>query len=165
MEKTLTKALRQLDRVIEQENDRRSQEATFVLPKGGLRILGQCSLLLHPDKLLAQLSLFATADVDALVDAHHFVKQAFQQILEEHGLQYDEDSEKVWLPPGSTFTTILSTPRLECQVLDPLYSLTSKAIKAKEKNRLLIRDALQIFGEPLRKLVEKFGGDCGYFQN
>lgn len=42
--------------------------------------------------------------------------------------------------------------------------LVSKAIKAPEKNRVVIRDALDKLGEELRERIIKYGGDLEKFK-
>lgn len=42
---------------------------------------------------------------------------------------------------------------------EPLFVFVSKAIKAKEKNLLLIKEALSIYGSELSNLIIKYGGD------
>ena len=49
------------------------------------------------------------------------------------------------------------------KIADPISVLVSKAIKAKEKNRILIGYALRTFGGDLAKAIERYGGDLGYF--
>jgi hypothetical protein len=110
------------------------------------------------------LELTATLDVDAWVDSEYFVLSKFKDVLQRKGLVYDDDSPKIWIPPGATFTEIFRTSRLIVSDVDPLYSLTSKAIKAPEKNRILIREALKIYGDPLRRLIEKHGGPIRDFE-
>ncbi|MFH1018184.1 MAG: hypothetical protein V1798_08400 [Pseudomonadota bacterium] len=156
--------LETLDQLIEVENQLRRKESGFGFPKARITLVGQYGLLTHPDRPLKRLSLVATLDVDAWIDASEFVKTEFKRLLADAGLEYDNDSEKVWIPKESTFTPIFSTLRLECEVLDPVYSLVSKAIKAKEKNRILVRDALSVYGNELRDLINKHGGDCDYFE-
>jgi len=164
MKDLLLKVISDLDLAIEAENRARMTEERTLLPKAGLKIVGQCSLFLHPNKLLAQLSLFGTADLDALLAADYWIQQQLREILQEANLEFDQDSAKIWLPEESTFTEIFSSRRLVCQVVDPIYALVSKAIKAKEKNRQLIHDALILFGADLRKIIEKHRGDCAYFE-
>ncbi len=159
------KLLKALDHVIEVENQRRQADESFGLPKATITVLGQYGLMTHPDKQLAGLSLVATLDVDAWIEANDFIRKEFKRLLAEEGFEYDDDSEKIWVPPESTYTSIFSTLRLNCKVIDPIYSLASKAIKAKEKNRVLVRNALTIYGKKLRDLIKKHGGDCAYFES
>lgn len=102
--------------------------------------------------------LLGTMDLDAKINGEHFVKEKLQAILQEESLELDPTGHEVWYPKESTFTEIFTTPRLICRTLDPIYSLTSKAVKAKEKNRILVAAALSFFGEELEKLIVEYGG-------
>jgi len=128
-----------------------------------IRVMGQMSLLSNPE-LQAQIRLFGTRDVDATVRGEYWVQKKFEAFLVERGLELDPVAEEIWLPKGSTFSEVFSSKRLTCVRLDPLYALVSKAIKAKEKNRLLLQQALPIFGHALREMIEKYGGDLAYFE-
>lgn len=54
--------------------------------------------------------------------------------------------------------------QMSCKRIDPLFALCSKAIKAREKNRILIAQALKVYGKSLVRLIEKYGGDLEYFK-
>jgi hypothetical protein len=161
----LKKILEALDHTIESENQRRRADGSFGLPVAKITILGQFGLMSHPDKELAKLSLVATLDVDAWIEANEFIRNEFRRLLAGEGFEYDDDSEKIWVPKETTYTEIFTSARLSCEVIDPIFSLVSKAIKAKEKNRILIRQALSVYGERLRNLILKYGGDCAYFES
>src|SRR5689334_1692112 len=94
-----------LEKKIEQLNQERFDDGDLHLPKAKVTLLGQFSLIANP-KVSAQLHIPATMDVDARIEAHDAIKKAFLVILKEKGLQYDEDSHLVWIPPGSTFETL-----------------------------------------------------------
>ena len=82
-----------------------------------------------------------------------------------NNLAYDELSKEIWLPERSTFLPYYRTESLLVSYLDPISALTSKAIKAKEKNRFLVREALRVFGGPLAQEIIRYGGDINYFEN
>ncbi len=158
------KILNELDRWLAGEKNRRRKEGGPYIPKVEILLLGQMGLLAHPSDLSVKLHLVGTIDVDAKVSADRFVVKEFGRILKDHDLEYDEDSEKVWVPPKSTQTMIHDSLHLKCDVLDPIYLLTSKAIKAKEKNRFLVQEALVLFGNELEELIVRHGGDLDYFR-
>jgi hypothetical protein len=166
MKEKLEKILAQLDEWIEKENERRKAEEDYLLSKVIIEILGQYSLIMHPD---VKLTLFGTGDLDAHIKSLsvsggvHEIKKKLEQLLEAEQLELESDDHLIWVPPESTFTRIMETPRLKCDVLDPLYTLCSKAIKAPEKNKILIRDALKEYGKPLKDLILKYGGNDEYF--
>ena len=164
VKKQLLHILNKFDALIEAENDRRIQTGESLHPKILIQILGQFSLLLHPE---VNLNLAGTQDFDAKVKAtenEYSLRKKLAGLLHEEGLELESDVHLIWIPSESTFTPILQTQRIRCEVLDPLFALCSKAVKAKEKNKILVRDALKVYGQPLRDLIEKHGGDCGYFE-
>ncbi|MCB0321951.1 MAG: hypothetical protein KDD69_00210 [Bdellovibrionales bacterium] len=127
-----------------------------------ITLLGQFSLFVD-EEFSRQVPLIATADVDALIDASWPVRSAFVRVLNKRGLEYDELSSEVWIPPDSTFLVLWESEVLRCEYLSPLYCLLSKAVKAPEKNRRLILQGIQIFGDELRKLINHHGGDILFF--
>lgn len=106
-----------------------------------ITLLGQVSLLVNSDVSIA-LTLTQTADLDALLKAEHKVKVEFKKILEEYGYVYDEDSPYIWIPPQAHFKALFDFKYVLVKVLDAESALVSKAVKAPEKNKILIREAL-----------------------
>jgi hypothetical protein len=88
-----------------------------------------------------------------------------RSILKSKGLVYDELSKEIWLPDNAIFIPYYSSENLTVSYLDPISALTSKAIKAREKNRFLIRRALEVFGKALTQEITRYGGDLNYFRN
>jgi hypothetical protein len=160
--KLFERIIEKLEVQIGELNRVRIENGDFRLPKAKIVLLGQFSLLANP-RISAQLHIPATMDVDARIEANHQIKEAFLKILDSEGLHYDEDSGLVWIPPKSTFETIYESTTVEVTAISPIYGILSKAIKAKEKNRLLVQEAIGIFGESLVKLIVKYGGDPEYF--
>ncbi len=152
-----------LEDAIADENVSLSGEGLALLGPTEIRVMGQMSLLSNPE-VQAQIRLFATADVDATVRDEYWVQKKFAELLLEEGLELDPVANEIWLPEDATFTETFSGKLLTCLRLDPLYALVSKAIKAKEKNRLLVRQALSVFGNELSDLIEQYGGDLKYFE-
>ncbi|RIL08836.1 MAG: hypothetical protein DCC75_07930 [Proteobacteria bacterium] len=144
-------------------NHERERDGLPHLKHAVVSLLGQFGLLAHPEAS-KRLLLAATHDVDALIEADWLVRSIFIEALKEYGLVYDELSCEAWIPPGSDFETIYSSPALEIRCLTPLAILTSKAVKAKERNAPLIRYALGQYGEPLARLIAEHGGDLDYFR-
>src|ERR1700678_2491105 len=98
-------------------------------------------LLANP-RVSAILHLAQTADVDAFLKMDWSVKEEMKKLLAETGLIYDEDSPWIWIPKGAAFEPLLALPNLTVLILDPESALVSKAVKAPEKNKALIREAL-----------------------
>lgn len=121
--------------------------------------------LLANQKVSAFLNLVGTMDIDAhLEKVDHLIKMKMVKLFNEHHFVYDEDSEKVWLPPKCKFEKLFGFNNLEVSVLDPESALVSKAIKAREKNRLLIQIAIASGRFPnLIRRIESHGGDLNFF--
>jgi hypothetical protein len=128
-----------------------------------VKVLGQMSLIMDPAG--RSLNLAATRDLDALILGDSLATEALRGILKSNGMIYDELSMEVWLPDLAYFMPYHSTPNLVVSYLDPLSALTSKAVKAKEKNRFLIREALSIFGNSLEEAILRYGGEIDYFKH
>lgn len=160
----LKSILEELDVVIEAENRRRQDEGGLVIGRTQIQVLGQLGLMTHPDFPNHRITLLGTADMDAKVRAEWFARQQLEILLKKHDLELDALANEIWVPDESTFTEVYNSNRIQCEILDPIYVLTSKAIKAKAKNRLLIRDALEEFGKPLEDLIKKYGGTLAYFK-
>jgi len=75
---------------------------------------------------------------------------------------YDELSAEVWIPDEAEFITYYDSDDLSVCYLDPLSALTSKAVKAKEKNRPLIVKALKYYGKRLADKIREYG-DLDFF--
>ncbi len=160
--KTFSQIIDKLENKITETNEERVRDNGFRLPKAKITLLGQFSLIANP-KISALLNIPATMDVDAKIEADLVIKNLFVQILKEENLKYDEDSGLIWIPNGSTFETLHDTNLLTVAAISPIYGILSKAIKAKEKNRILVGDAIAIFGEKLVELIVHYGGDPQYF--
>lgn len=160
MKELFEKLFEQLDAVIaqyEKDND-------LTLQKTHITIMGQLALLLHPEAKLDQLDLAATRDLDAIVKGANQTFLELKKQLEKFHFIYDMDSEKIWLPKNYTTTHFYSSSKLIVNIVDPIFILVSKALKAKEKNKKLIQQALQIFGKELKEKLSKEGVDLVYFQ-
>lgn len=156
------KILKDLETHIVALNKERALESLRMVPLVEIVLLGQMSLLINPE-INTSLNLVATRDVDALLKAEWSIKKRFLEILKHYGFEYDELSSEIWLPKETTFSTFYDSDYLVCKRIDPLYALVSKAVKAPEKNRILIRAALAKYGEELALLIRKYEGDLEYF--
>jgi hypothetical protein len=158
MNQILRRIFKLLDQRIAEENAERRESGGNTISSSEVRILGQMSLLANK-KVSSVLHLAQTGDMDALVSTV-FAKLELKKILVENGLVYDEDSEKIWIPPGSSFEKLFEFPNVLVTVIDPESALVSKAVKAIEKNKFLLREALAsgTFKNLLAR-IEKHGVD------
>ena len=121
-------------------------------------LLGQMSLLVDP-RASEALSLAQTADLDALLKMDHAVKEEFKKILRAEGLIYDEDSPLIWIPKDAKIRKVIDVGSITIKAIDAESALVSKAVKAPEKNKQLIREAIASEAFPgLVKRLLKNGG-------
>jgi hypothetical protein len=159
----LEKIFKKLDQEIERLNAGYRKDGLPTLPKAEVKLLGQMSLLVD-DKVSALLFLAQTADLDALLNMQNAVKEALKKLLAQEGLIYDEDSTLVWIPKDARFDEVFRFENITVQTIDPESALVSKAVKAPEKNKQLIREA--IASEAFPRLVDRIlenGGDLKNF--
>lgn len=147
---------------LEADNAERREESSRLIQKALIKILGQTSLLIQPE-LTYQLSLVQTGDLDAKLDAEHAVKTRLKEILPEYKFIYDEDSEMVFIPDGSSFAEFVDLSMVKVLVIDPESALVSKAVKAPDKNRQLIREA--IASGDYKNLIDRIIKEGGNLKN
>lgn len=140
------------------------REAVGVPPckKAEIAVLGQMSLLMDKSASKA-LPLAATMDIDALIKGDETARQELLIIIKTKGLVLDDLSSEIWLPKDAAFIEYYDSHLLRVTYLDPISALTSKAVKAREKNRVLIKTALAHYGAELQNKIESNGGDVAYF--
>lgn len=137
----LEKLFRNLDAWVDAENSDREESGARKIPKSKVILLGQMCLLVD-EKVAATLNLVQTGDLDAKLRMDYPVKKKLIELLAEHGLVYDEDSEKIFIPKGSTELSLFEFKNIIVKRLDPESALVSKAVKAPMKNRQLLRQAI-----------------------
>lgn len=130
-----------LDTWVETENRAREESGTLKLSKCLVTILGQMSLLVD-EQLSAILNLAQTGDLDAKLRMDFPVKKKLKELLAENGLIYDEDSEKIFIPKESKELPLFEFENITVKRLDPESALVSKAVKAPNKNRQLLRQVI-----------------------
>ena len=159
MRKEILNIFENLDQEIENRitNERLSGETPFLTNKVYFKILGQLSLLLD-NKAPIVLHLNGTIDMDTNIN-NGVVKKMLEDKLNPIGLNIDPNADKIWLPKESEFSIFFRGKKLIVDILTPLHALTSKAVKAPLKNKLLIREALlsDEYGEELFRILLKYG--------
>jgi len=154
---------KQLDKLVEAENLERRENGAPILQNAEVRLLGQASLLVN-SRVSAVLSLALTGDLDALLKMESFTKESLKKILHQHGLVYDEDSHLVWIPDGAVFEELLVFENVIVKIIDPESALVSKAVKAPQKNKQLVRQAIASGEFPrLAARIICHGGDLEFF--
>lgn len=157
MKEPFSRFLKDLEQELTVAHEARLSDGAPPLATLRVKILDQTALRIHPHTA-PQLHIIQTADLDALLVGDWTGKRILQQCLAKIGLVYDEHSTDVWIPPQATFTELYRSERLNVEVLDPLWCLVSKAVKAPTKNRYLIQDAIALYGEELVSMITKAGG-------
>jgi hypothetical protein len=122
-------------------NQARRHDGLRALPRARVRILGQISLLVD-ERASAVLNLTQTADLDATLRMDNAVKEELRSLLRSSGYVYDEDSPLIWIPEDAVFYRFVDLNNIVVESIDPESTLVSKAIKAPERNRQLIRQAI-----------------------
>ena len=132
------------------------------LSGGSVTLLGQFALICQPEaaKLL---KLRATFDVDAIIKARGGFQTHFREVVKELGFELDDLSEESWIPEGAVFNKLYEGQRFTISALDPISVLISKAVKAPERNRILVRDAIEIYGEMLTSKLKVHKVDLSFF--
>jgi len=123
-----------LDEWIEQENKTSFEEGSPLLKKCEFKILGQTALI----EAKLNLSLTATVDVDAYTNAQNIVKAKLAEFLREDNLELDALSDEIWMPTETKYSEFYKGSFVNVFLADPVYILVSKALKAMQKNKLLI---------------------------
>jgi hypothetical protein len=159
----LLEIFQELDRKISTMNQERDRDGAPQLSRAKIRLLGQMSLLVV-EKLSVTLSLAQTGDLDALLTMEYVVKEELKRLLKKHGLVYDEDSYLIWVPPQSQFNLFYDSKNVLVESIDPESALVSKALKAPDKNKQLIQDAIASDAFPglVDRILEN-GGDLEFF--
>jgi len=158
MEEWLKDLVHKFEQIIDSENERRKIDGLDPHQQLEVTILGQFSLFLHPE-IAQALNPTATLDLDAWVKGAAVPRSIFERLVREAGFKYDDKSEFIWVPDESKYKIIYQSPLLLCKAIDPFYALVSKAVKAPEKNRILLQNAISYYGEELIACIEKYGGD------
>ncbi|MBM4252288.1 MAG: hypothetical protein FJ146_09975 [Deltaproteobacteria bacterium] len=156
----IDKVFQSLDRDIARLNQTLRKDGVAEIPRFFIKLLGQTAVIAA--KL--DIPVFATADVDAYANFTWLAKERFCAILAEEGLHYDELSNEIWMPRETTYSSIYSGLTFDGYRADLEYVLISKALKAKAKNRVLIRDYLVAGASPLfLNLCKIYGIDLEEF--
>ena len=70
----------------------------------------------------------------------------------------------IWIPPGAKFEILFDLKNVVVKSIDPESALVSKAVKAPEKNKQLIREAIASGKfKTLIARIEKNGGKLEFF--
>lgn len=117
----------------------------------------------RPARVVTGLHLVATSDFDGLLRGEVPTADIFKVCVQKAGFTYDEQSEFIWLPEETEYEVLYESELLMMDSPKPIYLIVSKAVKAREKNRQLIIDAIATFDDQLFELLEKYEVDLEFF--
>jgi hypothetical protein len=158
--------LTKLGELIRQEIERSEKEdGTFFMNKNiELKVLGQCSLLAD-NYVNRMIPLETTTDFDSHVNCSMLLDSVIRKVLLDHfGLELDGLSGEIWIPAESSWDEVFNESGIRILKIKPIYAILCKAIKAKAKNRVLVKEALAIYGSDLEDLIVKYGGNINDFR-
>jgi hypothetical protein len=151
-----------LDEEITMANREREEDGLPPLGILHLQILGQSALLFNPD-ISGLVTLVQTRDLDALILGDWSLRTIVKRAIRKLGLEYDDLSKEIWLPPEASFLMLHENHLMKIEALEPFCVFLSKAVKAPEKNRQLIVQAIAMYGKRLLDAIDKHGGNSEYF--
>ena len=157
----IEKIVDSLERRISAVNKEREGEGMPPLPRYTITLLGQMALLVQSKP--GALDLRMTRDLDVQLEGDWMLRTVLKDALAEVNLEYDDLSSEIWMPEEMRKEILHDSPVLCVKVCDAISILVSKGVKAPEKNRLLIRQAMLVYGEQLIALLAKYGAPLEYF--
>jgi hypothetical protein len=163
MKKLMEKIFADLNQTVELENRQRLEDGTLMISKSEVIIYGQMSLMLN-ESAATFLKLIQTADMDAQLRMDYFTKNKLLELLKAKGLVYDDDSHLVRIPKDAKTIELFQFKNIEVKLIDAESILVSKAIHAPQKNKQLIRQAIETgkFPTLVDRIIES-NGNLEYF--
>lgn len=121
-----------------------------------IKVLGQEALI----EANIDLNLSATMDVDVYSNYEYSIKAKFEELLNIKGKILDPDGEKIWMPKETEYQEIFKGSVINGYIAKVEYVLISKALKAPEKNKILLIEYLakgpsKLFFDLVRKYKVK----------
>ena len=150
----IAKVFEELDQWIIEENKRITDEGGMRIGDVYFKVVGQSAVL----EANLSIDVDNTADVDAFSNLSHSVQTQFNELLKPLGKVYDAHSGEIWMPAETQYTPIFTGLYVKAELAGVEYVMVSKALKAIDKNRVLLRsyietDASELFSE----LAAKYG--------
>jgi hypothetical protein len=150
----------QLDRWIAEQNRLCRQEGAALLKPCTIKVLGQAALL----EANLGIALAVTNDVDVRADYEWSIERTFEQLLAEAGRALDPSGHEAWMPRETRYNDHFRGHFVHLLLAEPEAILLSKALKAPDKNRVLITEYLaRGASERFLDLAEKYGLDLEQF--
>ena len=149
-----------LDEWIYSQNQLATEGGGLLISPCTFKLLGQSALI----EARLGFELARTADVDAYYDAPYKALQQLDVLLAKHGMHLDPLGQEVWMPAETKYDSLFSGQYLELQLAQAVYVLTSKSLKAPEKNKEIISQYLA--SEPEEEffaLCERYNVELEFF--
>lgn len=124
-----------LDQWVGQQNAEATREGLPAIPRCEFRIVGQTALM----EANLKIDLASTADVDAMNNATYAVIAKLNDLLQAKGLEYDQLSNEIWMPPESKYVDVFRGTWVVAIRAEPEFVMLSKAKKARAKNKKLLQ--------------------------
>lgn len=142
-----------LDNWVANENRLASSGSGLLIPKSNFKLVGQYGLL----EANLSFEITTTMDVDAISNARFEVLVKLGELLAANGQELDPLSNEIWMPQETEYAEFYVGKFILVERALPEFILLSKAMKAPEKNLLLIRRYIA-FGPPKKffDLAEKY---------
>ncbi len=129
----------ELDDQISVYNSATREEGYVRLGQSIFKVLGQSALF----EANFGIELRVTHDVDAYVQANHWVVEKFNELLAKIGKHYDIHSDEIWMPAETIYEPLYTGVNLQASIAQPEFVMISKALKAPEKNRDLLANYIK----------------------
>jgi hypothetical protein len=150
----------QLDRWIIERNFEAEEEGLPQTAQCTIKVLGQTALM----ESGVALALAATNDVDVQADYSYPVQKEFERLLAQHARTLDPVSHEIWMPRETRYRELFSGRFVRVLLADADAVLLSKALKAPDKNRVLITEYLALgASDRFYRLAQKYGLDLEQF--
>ena len=157
----LVAVARKLDAFIVAQSKQAEEEGLPQPRPCKIRLLGQMALF----EADLGLDLVATEDVDVKANYSHEVQQEFERLLQMKGLKLDPVGYEAWMPKETKYKAVFDGRFVSFLIAEPEAVLISKALKAPEKNKNLIRAFIALGGsDRFFELAETYKVDLEQFQ-
>lgn len=156
----LTQVATLLDAWVAKENAEARAEGLPIYKPCFIRVVGQMSLLLAGSPLV----LAATKDVDVFANYEYAVETEFRRLLEARGLDLDRMANEIWMPSETQYVPLFEGVHVMLERADLESVLISKALKAPQKNHVVLLQYLARGASPrFLELAEKYDVDLEQF--
>lgn len=157
----LVAVARKLDAFIVAQSKEAEEEGSPQPQPCKIQLLGQMALF----EADLGLDLVATEDVDVKANYSHEVQKEFERLLQMKRLKLDPVGHEAWMPKETKYEAVFKGRFVSLLIAEPEAVLISKALKAPEKNKNLIRAFIACgASDRFFELAETYRVDLEQFQ-